>query len=120
MVGFLLTSMPRHPLSLVGIGLSLFSLFSIVFLLLIEATLGRGNPYLGILIYMIYPGLLLLGLFFVPIGALLERRRRARGGEVPPYPRIDLNIPRTRAVFVFVILSTMVLVGVISTLSYHA
>ena len=120
MVKFLLTSIPRHPLSLVGIGLSLFSLFSIIFLLLIEATLGRGNPYLGILIYMIYPGLLLLGLFFVPIGALWERWRRAKGGEVPPYPRIDLNLPRTRAIFVFVVLSSILLLGIISTLSYQA
>src|SRR3972149_8877610 len=120
MVKFLLTSIPRHPLSLVGIGLSLFSLFSIVFLLLIEAARGRGNPYLGILIYMIYPGLLLLGVFFVPIGALWERWRRAKGGELPPYPCIDLNIPKTRAIFVFVVLSSIMLLGVISTLSYQA
>jgi len=120
MVKFLLTSIPRHPLSLVGIGLSLFSLFSIIFLLLIEAALSRGNPYLGILIYMIYPGLLMLGLIFVPVGALWERWRRAKGGEVPLYPRIDLNISRTRTIFAFVVLLSIVLLGVISTLSYQA
>src|SRR3990172_814651 len=120
MVKFLLTSIPRHPLSLVGIGLGLFSLFSIIFLLLIDATCGRDTPYPGILIYMFSPGLLVLGLIFVPIGALWERWRRAKGGEVPLYPRIDLNLPRTRAIFVFVVLSSILILGVISTLSYQA
>ena len=120
MVKFFIGSIPRHPLSLLGIGLSLFSLASIAFLLIIEATLGRGNPYLGIFIYMIYPGLLLFGIFLIPVGALLNRWRRARGGEVPLYPRVDLNVPRTRAVVLSVVVLSVLLLAVISTLSYQA
>jgi hypothetical protein len=110
----------RHPLSLVGMGLVLFSFFSVIFLLSIEAIMGRANPYLGIFIYMIYPGLFLLGVFLIPIGALLERWRRVKGGDLPPYPRIDLNEPKTRGLFFFVVVSSLVLIGVVSTLSYQA
>jgi hypothetical protein len=120
MVKFLIGSFPRHPLSLLGIGLGLFSLASIAFLLIIDATIGRGNPYLGIFIYMIYPGLLLFGIFLIPVGALLSRWRRAKGGEVPLYPRVDLNVPRTRAIALSVIVLSVLLLGVISTLSYQA
>lgn len=110
----------RHPLSLVGIGLTLFSLLSMVFLLVLGAILGRDNPYVGIFIYIIYPALLLFGIFLIPAGALLERRRRAKGGEVPPYPRIDLNIPRTRAMFLSFVVLSVLLLGIVSTASYQA
>jgi hypothetical protein len=76
-------------------GLVLFSLFSVIFLLSIEAIMGRANPYLGIFIYMIYPGLLMLGLF-VPIGALGAMASRQRR-EVPPY-RASISIPKTCAI----------------------
>jgi NapC/NirT cytochrome c family, N-terminal region len=115
-----LRTLLRHPLSLTGMGVAVFSFLSIVFLLVIEATLGRANPYLGIFTYMIYPGLLLLGLFLIPIGALLERRRRIKGGGLPAYPIIDLNNPSTRAMLFFVVVSAVVLIGLISTVSYQA
>ena len=87
---------------------------------LIEAILGKSNPYIGVFTYMVYPGLLLLGLLLIPVGAYLERRRRVRFGELPPYPQIDLNNPRTRTIFLFIIASTVVLLGLISTVSYRA
>ena len=92
-------SLLRHPLSLAGTGVAFFSFLAIVFLLLIETIVGRANPYIGIFTYMIYPGFLLLGLFLIPTGVLLERRRRVKGGGLPPYPQIDLNNPRTRGIF---------------------
>lgn len=74
----------RHPLSLVGGGLAFFSFFSILAMFLIEAILGKANPYIGVFTYMVYPGLLLLGLLLIPVGALLERRRRVLGGGASP------------------------------------
>ncbi|MBI4525045.1 MAG: cytochrome c3 family protein [Deltaproteobacteria bacterium] len=113
-------SLLRHPVSLVGLGLSLLSLLAIVFLLVIEAILGRGNPYIGIFVYMIYPALLLMGILLIPLGAFLERRRRARGEGLPPYPRIDLNERRTRGVLLLVVFSSVVFLGLVSTVSYQA
>jgi hypothetical protein len=110
----------RHPLSLIGVALSLFSLVSIVFLLLLEVVLGRENPYLGIFIYLIYPGLLLFGVFLIPAGALLARWRRVKGGEVPAFPHFDLNDRKTRMVFSSVVVLSVLLLGVVSTMSYQA
>ena len=87
---------------------------------LIEAILGKSNPYLGVFTYMVYPALLLFGLLLMPAGAYLERRRRVKFGELPPYPQIDLNDSRTRAIFFFIIASAVVLLGLISTVSYRA
>jgi hypothetical protein len=63
-----------HPLSLVGAGLAIFSFLSIVSMIILEGVAGSSNPYTGLFIYMIYPGLMLFGLVLMPIGALLERR----------------------------------------------
>jgi len=113
-------SLLHHPLSLVGAGLVFFSLLSIAFLLAVGAILGKANPYIGIFIYIIYPGLLLFGVFLIPVGALVERWRRVKGGDLPPYPRIDLNNPKTRGILFLVVLSSLVLMGMISAISYQA
>jgi len=110
----------RHPLSLVGAGLVILSGVSIIFLFLIEAISGRSNPYLGIFTYMVYPALLLLGVIIVPVGVILDRRRRAKGGDLPRYAVIDLNNAKTRGVMVFIVVSSIFLMGLISTVSYQA
>lgn len=110
----------RHPLSLIGAGLVVLSGVSILILFLIEAIAGRSNPYLGIFTYMIYPGLLMAGLLLIPAGVYLERRRRFRGGELPRYPVIDLNNVRSREIFLFVVVSSIFIMGLISTVSYQA
>ena len=110
----------RHPLSLIGAGLVVLSGVSILFLFLIEAIAGRSNPYIGIFTYMVYPALLLLGVILVPVGLFLERRRRAKGGAGSVYPVIDLNNSKTRGAFLFVVVSSIFLMGLISTVSYQA
>jgi nitrate/TMAO reductase-like tetraheme cytochrome c subunit len=83
----------RNLISLVGITLAAISLANIVFLFLVALLTKRPSPYLGILTYMVFPALLILGLLLIPIGMWRERRRRrtALPGEIPRLPRIDLN-----------------------------
>src|SRR6266540_4453247 len=81
------------------------SLFLVVFLA--DLFGWHSNPYVGIIFFLILPGIFLFGLALIPFGAWVERRRRARGrapSEVH-WPRIDLNDPalRTTAVIVFVV-----------------
>lgn len=98
----------RNYVSLTGAALAVASLGSIVFLFLADVLGGREKPYLGILAYMILPGVLCAGLVVFFAGMLVERRRRrklALAG-LPAYPRIDLNDPRSRRGFsIFVALS---------------
>jgi nitrate/TMAO reductase-like tetraheme cytochrome c subunit len=90
-----LSSLFRNWVTLIGTALALISLFSILFLLLADLLGGGGKPYFGIFAYVVFPVILSLGLFLIPIGIFAERRRRRRlaPDEIPPLPRIDLNRP---------------------------
>jgi nitrate/TMAO reductase-like tetraheme cytochrome c subunit len=115
-------SLFRNTLSLIGAALAAVSLANIIFLFLIDALSTHPSPYIGILAYMVMPGFLILGLFLMGLGALLERRRRhtAAGREGPAFPRIDLNNPAQRSSVAF-FLSFVVLFIMLSAVgSYRA
>ena len=79
------------------------------------------NPYLGILFFLILPGIFLFGLALIPIGAWLERRRRARG-KAPSeihWPRLDLNDPVQRRAAVLIFALTMANVVIVSLAAYR-
>jgi hypothetical protein len=65
----------RSPVSVTGMVLTTISavLFLVVFL---ADLLGlHTNPYLGILCFLILPGLFVIGLLLIPLGAWVERPR---------------------------------------------
>jgi len=89
-------SLARNLLSEIGAVIAIIAVANIIFLVFVDFTAARENPYLGILAYMIVPGFLLLGILLFIAGVLFERRRRKRLGVVPAFPDIDLNVPRIR------------------------
>lgn len=92
-------SLYRNVVSWAGTVIFLIALANIIFLFIIESTSGHSKPYLGIFAYMIFPAIMVFGILLVPVGMLLERRRRRKHvPEMPAYPRLDLNNPRTRRV----------------------
>ncbi len=100
-----LRRMFRNPISMAGIALSLVAMANIFFFFIVDLIAQRPSPYIGILAYMVAPGFLICGLLLIVIGAWRERKRLASGeaGEVPRYPRIDLNdVDQRSAVFSFV------------------
>jgi hypothetical protein len=103
-------------ISLIGMILAVAATGLIIVFLAMEAITGVESPYLGVLVYFIFPLLLIVGLFLVPIGAfrVRQRRRKALPDDIPPYPDLDLNDRRKRNLFVFFILGTIVFVIVIS------
>jgi nitrate/TMAO reductase-like tetraheme cytochrome c subunit len=105
-------SLLRNWVTLAGAALAVVSLANILVLILIEVFATRENPYIGILTWVVFPVFLLLGLGVIPLGILLERRRRqrARRGATPLFPRLDLNVPRQRrALGIFMGLSFLLL-----------
>src|SRR5947208_11905173 len=95
----------RSPISVLGMVLT--SISAVLFLVVFLADLfgWHSNPYVGIVFFLILPGIFLAGLIMIPLGAWRERRRRARGHTPSElhWPRIDLNDPvqRNTAVIVF-------------------
>jgi hypothetical protein len=79
------------------------------------------NPYIGIVFFLIVPGIFLLGLLIIPIGLWRERRRRRAGHPPsrPHWPKIDLNDRRTRQVAFAVLLLTAANVLIVSLAAYR-
>jgi NapC/NirT cytochrome c family, N-terminal region len=112
----------RNYISFVGAAITLASLVSVVLLFLLEVTSAAENPYLGILTYIVFPSILMLGLLVLFLGAILERRRRRRSEDwsVAPYPRLDLNDPHSRRTFFVFLLVTFFFVSASAFGSYRA
>jgi hypothetical protein len=93
-----------------------------VLLFLVEITARRESPYLGILTYIIFPSILILGLTIVTLGVFIERRRRHKGSpsEIAAYPKLDLNDPRARRAFFVFLLTTFLFVCASAFGSYKA
>ena len=115
-------SLIRNPVSLAGAALAGTSLATILFLLFVNLVSAQPSPYLGVLLFMVTPAFLILGLVLILLGVLLERqrRRRAKPGVIPRFPRIDLNIRAQRNTFAFLV-SAALLFALISAMgSYSA
>lgn len=101
------TRFPRlvyNPLSALGALIAVIAALTFLVLYGVSASGSESNPYFGIWLFMVVPVFLILGLVLVPLGMWREARRRQREGDtdIPRWPRIDLNQPRTRnAVWVF-------------------
>jgi hypothetical protein len=111
----------RSPVSVAGMVLTTVS--AVLFLIVFLADLFgfHTNPYLGILFFLVLPGIFLFGLALIPIGAWLERRRRARG-KAPSeihWPRLDLNDPVQRRAAVLIFSLTMANVVIVSLAAYR-
>ena len=92
----------RNPISLIGMALAAVAFANIVFLVLIDVLASQPSPYIGILAYMVAPGFLVLGLILIPIGMVIERRRRLRAVGAPTsFPKLDLNNPAQRSTVAF-------------------
>src|SRR6202451_423764 len=58
---------------------------------------GPPHPYIGLLVFLILPGIFVLGLLLIPLGIWLKRRSLLGSGTLPRlYPAIDLGLPVVR------------------------
>jgi len=111
----------KNPISLVGIALAVVAFLNILFLAFLDSFSRVSSPYVGILAYMVAPAFMILGLLAIPIGIIIERRRRHyEVGDVPKYARLDLNNPAQRSTLAF-LLSFVVIFALMSAVgSYKA
>jgi hypothetical protein len=96
----------------------LTTISAVLFLIVFFADLFglHTNPYLGIVFFLILPGVFLFGLALIPLGAWIERRRRARGrsGSEMHWPRFDLNDATQRRAAVIIFAMTIANIVIVS------
>ncbi|HEX2920939.1 MAG TPA: NapC/NirT family cytochrome c [Bacteroidales bacterium] len=101
----------RNWLTIIGAVTALINFFIIIILFIISKILGNDDTNMGLFIYIILPGFMILGLFMIPVGMIIERRKQKSEGDNRRLPWIDLNLPEHRNAFVlFAIITIIVLV----------
>ena len=102
MIKHFLAAITGNVVSLVGTLLIVLSLLFIAALLVMQAMGFEGGAYLGIVTFVVLPMGFLAGVFIVPVGIWLKKRRDAKaaaeGRPLGHLPVIDLNQESTRGV----------------------
>ncbi len=79
-----------------------------------------SHPYVGILIFLILPGLFILGLILIPIGIWFHKRKLRSESKLPAeYPKIDLRQPMVRHGVALVAAATALNFVIVGTASYE-
>jgi hypothetical protein len=84
-------------------------------LVLLEAFGDLGNPYIGIVVFVTVPVIVVGGLLLIPVGAWWSNRRRRRHPEFPvDWPDIDLRRAHQRHVLTIALVLTVVNILIMS------
>lgn len=110
-------------LSFTGTAIAGVSLITIIVFSIVAFLYEDTSSYVGLFIYIIIPTFLLIGLCIIPIGMIIEvRRRKTRELEYikKGWPVIDLNVKKYRNAILIFSVGTIIL-GILSSIgSYEA
>jgi len=112
----------KNWLTIIGSFIAGINLALIILLFIISTIFNKGNTNLGLFIYIILPGFMILGLLMVPVGMIRERRRTRRltVKEEAKFPRMDLNDPRHRNAFIIFTITTIIVLFLSTLGSFQA
>jgi nitrate/TMAO reductase-like tetraheme cytochrome c subunit len=104
-------------ITLSGAALTTSSAFVLIWFWFMEVTAPRTvHPYMGILLFIIFPALFLAGLVLIPIGIFRMRRQRRLSGEAPlPLQAVDFKHPGVRRLLTVVGVLTFINVSILGT-----
>ncbi|RQW04089.1 MAG: cytochrome C, partial [Calditrichaeota bacterium] len=108
--------------SLIGATIAAISFFMIVFLFAVTVILEQRAAYLGLVIYILLPGFMVLGLLLIPIGMFIKSRKEHKKKEPSKlvWPRIDLNDVHHRNAFFIFAIGTFIFLFLSAIGSYEA
>jgi len=111
----------NNPISLAGGAVTSASGVTMIAYWLVDL-FGRSNsnPYLGIIFFLLLPGLFIGGLVLIPVGVFFRHRKVQKAGQIPArYPKIDLNDRIFRHGLDIVLIATIVNLLVVAVASYR-
>ncbi len=115
-----------NVISLVGMVLAVTAASLTVAFTAYEMMAEAEHAYLGLMTFFLFPGMMVVGLLLVPLGAWLKHndlRKAAPAGstprdeDIPAFPTLDLNDPHKRNMFIFFIVATIFFVIVMAVAS---
>jgi nitrate/TMAO reductase-like tetraheme cytochrome c subunit len=111
----------QNTISFIGVVLTTSSAITLIGFWIYDFVLpGPPHPYIGILLFLILPGVFLVGLLLVPVGILVRRRKLHAAGQLPTvYPEIDLQVPMVRNGLLFIGVATLLNVMIFGFASYR-
>ncbi len=118
-----LPSSIKNWISITGTVLALFNLASILALFLLNMAFGFGGQYIGLFIYIVLPGFMIVGLIMIPLGMRINRkkaRRAEKEGKQLNWPVLDFNKLPTRNAATIFIIGTVFLLIISAVGSYEA
>jgi nitrate/TMAO reductase-like tetraheme cytochrome c subunit len=117
-----LRSAARNWITIIGLLIASINFLLIIVLFLISTIFNKNQTNLGLFIYIILPGFLLLGLLMIPAGILISRRKRLAStpAEKKRLPAIDLNNPKHRNAFIGFTIATLIILFLSTYGSFEA
>jgi hypothetical protein len=111
----------QNTLSLIGVVLTTSSAITLVGFWIYDFMLaGPPHPYVGILLFLILPGIFVFGLLLIPIGIFLRRKKLRDAGQLPTiYPAVDLKIDVVRNSLLFIGAATILNIMIFGFASYR-
>ena len=112
----------KNWLTIIGSIIAAINLLLILLLFVISTIFDKGNSNLGLYIYIILPGFLILGLLMIPVGMFLERRRIIKSlvHDTSQLPRLDLNDPSHLNAFIIFTITTIIILFLSTLGSFKA
>jgi nitrate/TMAO reductase-like tetraheme cytochrome c subunit len=112
----------HNVVTIVGAVLTTSSAFTMLGFWIIDfASQGPINPYIGVIIFLILPGIFVFGLILIPVGALWRRHQLRTADQLPSlYPSIDMRRPFFRQAAAWVAGLTILNAIILSVGSYRS
>lgn len=104
-------------------GVVLVTIATVTWLLFLPVTLRGGvmHPYFGIIVYLLLPGVFMVGLLLIPLGIYLRKRRSRAAGMYPAdFPPLDLRNPELQRLAMFVLVTTVLNIIIAGQFTYSA
>ena len=118
-----LPSSIKNWISITGAVLAVFNLACILALFLLNMAFGFGGQYIGLFIYIVLPGFMIVGLIMIPLGMRINRkkvRQAEKEGRQLSWPILDFNNLATRNASIIFIVGTIFLLIISAVGSYES
>lgn len=117
-----LPSSTKNWLSIIGSIIIVINVLLIIILFAISTIFDKASTYLGLFIYIILPGFLVIGLLMIPVGMYFKGRsiRQNESVDLAKMPVIDLNNSRQKNAFIIFSIGTIVFLFLTTYGSFEA